>query len=133
MHACTALLAAAPTTLATRDAAVRPAAEDAANEAAAPFIALVKMLMGGGAGGDAAAAYNDASTVAELAQNAPGNMSLLVDGVERAGLHTAIADPNFQATIFAPTNRAFEIALIKFKITPAQLWTDKTALTNLLR
>lgn len=25
-------------------------------------------------------------------------------GVERAGLHNAIADPNFEATIFAPTN-----------------------------
>lgn len=102
----------------------------AADEAAAPFVALVKMLMGGG--GDHAA-NDDPSTVAELAQNAPGNMSLLVDGVERAGLHTAIADPNFQATIFAPTNRAFEIALIKLKITPAQLWTDETALTNILR
>jgi hypothetical protein len=25
-------------------------------------------------------------------------------GVERAGLHNAIADPNFEGTIFAPTN-----------------------------
>jgi hypothetical protein len=29
--------------------------------------------------------------------------------------------------------QAFEVALVKLKITPAQLWTDKTALTNLLR
>lgn len=126
MHACTALLAATPA-LATRD--VVQEAENAANEAAAPFIAMIKMLMGGGGDG----VNDDPSTVAELAQNAPGNMSLLVDGVERAGLDTAIADPAFEATIFAPTNRAFEIALIKFKITPAQLWTDKTALTNILR
>lgn len=191
----------------------KQAAEMAANEAASPFIALIKMLMGGDTG---AAANDDAKTVAELAQNAPGNMSLLVDGVERAGLHTAIADPNFEATIFAPTNwvgpfcknsrrgsglswsccsccpntvlqrccgsihnaiwlpfpqqqqeqaagleewlaadiaafclrscancliacplccilQAFEVALVKLRITPAQLWTDKTALTNLLR
>jgi uncharacterized surface protein with fasciclin (FAS1) repeats len=105
------------------------AAEMAANEAASPFIALIKMLMGSGDGSMNA----DASTVAELAASAPGNMSMLVDGVERAGLHTAIADPNFEATIFAPTNWAFEVALVKLKITPAQLWTDKTALTNLLR
>lgn len=84
------------------------------------------MLMGG-------ASNDDPRTVAELAEHAPGNMSMLVDGVERAGLHTAIADPNFEATIFAPTNWAFEVALVKLKITPAQLWTDKTALTNLLR
>jgi hypothetical protein len=29
--------------------------------------------------------------------------------------------------------QAFEVALVKLKITPSQLWTDKTALTNLLR
>jgi len=94
---------AAPTFAAREEPVIdaKQAAEMAANEAASPFIALIKMLMGGDTG---AAANDDAKTVAELAQNAPGNMSLLIDGVERAGLHTAIADPNFEATIFAPTN-----------------------------
>lgn len=72
----------------------------AADEAASPFIALFKMLLGGSDGAPA----NDAKTVAELAQGAPGNMSIMIDGVERANLHNAIADPNFEATIFAPTN-----------------------------
>jgi uncharacterized surface protein with fasciclin (FAS1) repeats len=126
-----ALTALAVPILAVREEPVpdpKHAAEMAANEAASPFIALIKMLLGSGD----ASMNADASTVAELAANAPGNMSILVDGVERAGLHTAIADPNFEATIFAPTNWAFEVALVKLKITPAQLWTDKTALTNLL-
>lgn len=112
---------------ATRENPVQDA-EQAAAEAASPFISIIKMLMGGGDG----VPNDDAKTVAELAQNAPGNMSIMIDGVERAGLHNAIADPNFEATIFAPTNWAFEVALVKLRITPAQLWTDKTALTNLL-
>jgi hypothetical protein len=79
--------------------AAKQAAEAAASEAASPFIALIKMLMGG-LNGDS----SDPTTVAELAEGAPRNVSMVIDGVERAGLHTAIADPNFQATIFAPTN-----------------------------
>lgn len=102
----------------------------AAHEAASPFIALFKLLLSGVE--QSSFSNDDPKTVAELAQGAPGNMSMLVDGVERAGLHTAIADPNFEATIFAPTNWAFEVALVKLRISPAQLWTDKTALTNLL-
>jgi hypothetical protein len=47
-----------------------------ANEAASPFISIIKMLMGG-SNGDVP---NDAKTVAELAQNAPGNMSIMIDG-----------------------------------------------------
>jgi hypothetical protein len=74
-----------------------------ADEAASPFISLLKALMAAGTTGSSEHA-NAPATVAELAQNAPGNMSLLIDGVERVGLHTAIADPNFEATIFAPTN-----------------------------
>jgi predicted component of type VI protein secretion system len=75
------------------------AAEAAANEAVSPFIALIKMMMGAMNGDN-----GDPTTVAELAERAPRNVSMVIDGVERAGLHTAIADPNFQATIFAPTN-----------------------------
>lgn len=77
----------------------KQAAEAAANEAASPFIGLIKMLMGGLNGDN-----DDPTTVAELAEGAPRNVSMVIDGVERAGLHTAIADPDFQATIFAPTN-----------------------------
>jgi hypothetical protein len=46
-----------------------------------------------------------AKTVAELADNAPGNVSMLVNGVKRAELQTVIGDPNWEATIFCPTNR----------------------------
>jgi hypothetical protein len=46
-----------------------------------------------------------AKTVAELADNAPGNVSMLVNGVKRADLQTVIGDPNWEATIFCPTNR----------------------------
>jgi hypothetical protein len=45
-----------------------------------------------------------AKTVAELADNAPGNVSMLVNGVMRADLQAVIGDPNWEATIFCPTN-----------------------------
>eukprot|EP00878_Enallax_costatus_P007388 GHUV01007737.1.p1 GENE.GHUV01007737.1~~GHUV01007737.1.p1 ORF type:complete len:161 (+),score=45.21 GHUV01007737.1:307-789(+) len=71
-------------------------------------------------------------TVADLAQNAPKNMSILINAVDRVDLQTVIASPDFTATIFCPTNNAFRAALIKLKLTPAQLYADKTALTNIL-
>lgn len=52
-------------------------------------------------GGDEPAA----KTVAELADHAPGNVSMLVNGVKRADLQAVIGDPNWEATIFCPTNR----------------------------
>ena len=73
-----------------------------------------------------------AKTVAELLDHSPGNVSILVNGVKRADIQTTVADPNFEATIFAPTNTAFEAALLKLKISPAQLYADKVALTNIL-
>jgi hypothetical protein len=63
--------------------------QDAAAEVSSQFLSILQaMLGGGGKGGD--------KTLAELAQHAPSNMSLLVDGVERVGLHSAIADPGFE-------------------------------------
>ena len=59
-------------------------------------------------------------------------MSILVNALPRADLSKLIADPNLKATIFAPTNRAFEAALLKLKLSPRQLYADKTALTNIL-
>eukprot|EP00877_Chromochloris_zofingiensis_P003109 jgi/Chrzof1/1279/Cz10g01010.t1 len=73
-----------------------------------------------------------AKTVADLAAHAPGNISILINGVNRADLQTILANPGWKATIFAPTNRAFEAALLKLKLTPVQLYADKTALTNIL-
>eukprot|EP00775_Hariotina_reticulata_P013542 gene13542-13668_t len=73
-----------------------------------------------------------AGTVAELAEHAPSNMSILVNALNRVDLHQTIADPNFSGTIFAPTNKAFRVALLKLKLTPEQLYADKTALTNIL-
>jgi uncharacterized surface protein with fasciclin (FAS1) repeats len=73
-----------------------------------------------------------AKTVAELLDAAPGNVSILVNGVKRADIQTVVADPNLEVTIFAPTNIAFEAALLKLKISPAQLYADKVALTNIL-
>jgi hypothetical protein len=46
-----------------------------------------------------------AKTVAELVDNAPGNVSMLVDGVKRADVQAVIGDPNWEATIFCPTNK----------------------------
>jgi hypothetical protein len=46
-----------------------------------------------------------AKTVAELADHAPGNVSMLVNGVKRAQLQAMIGDPNWEATIFCPTNK----------------------------
>jgi len=46
-----------------------------------------------------------AGTVAELAEHAPSNMSILVNALNRVDLHQTIADPNFSGTIFAPTNK----------------------------
>jgi uncharacterized surface protein with fasciclin (FAS1) repeats len=59
-------------------------------------------------------------------------MSILINAVNRADLQTVIANPDFTATIFCPTNKAFRLALLKLKITPAQLYADKTTLTNIL-
>ncbi|GBF94458.1 hypothetical protein Rsub_06992 [Raphidocelis subcapitata] len=87
------------------------------------WAALLRLVLAGGEG---------ARTVAELARQAPGNMSILIDALPRADLNPTIADPNFKATILAPTNRAFEAALLKLKLTPKQLYADKTALTNIL-
>ncbi|GBF94457.1 hypothetical protein Rsub_06991 [Raphidocelis subcapitata] len=47
-------------------------------------------------------------------------MSILINALPRADLNPTIADPNFKATILAPTNRAFEAALLKLKLTPKQ-------------
>lgn len=52
-----------------------------------------------------AACSCQAATVAELAQHAPGNMSILINALNRADLNQVIADPNFSGTIFAPTNK----------------------------
>ncbi|KAF6261096.1 FAS1 domain-containing protein [Scenedesmus sp. NREL 46B-D3] len=73
-----------------------------------------------------------AKTVAELADNAPGNVSMLVNGVKRADLQAVIGDPNWEATIFCPSNKAFRAALLKLKIKITDLYTDKTALLNIL-
>lgn len=114
------LLAAAGPAYAANDW-VQVAAEGFATE----FYDLFKSLMDGGD-------EPTSPTVADLAQHAPGNMSILINAVNRADLQTVIADPEFTATIFCPTNKAFRLALLKLKLTPEQLYADKTALTNIL-
>jgi uncharacterized surface protein with fasciclin (FAS1) repeats len=99
-------------------------AQVAAEGFATEFYQMFQMIIGG----DEPAA----PTVADLAQHAPSNMSILINAVNRADLQTAIANPDFTATIFCPTNKAFRLALLKLKITPAQLYADKTTLTNIL-
>eukprot|EP00879_Flechtneria_rotunda_P000072 GHRR01000110.1.p1 GENE.GHRR01000110.1~~GHRR01000110.1.p1 ORF type:complete len:213 (+),score=94.51 GHRR01000110.1:158-796(+) len=101
--------------------------EGAADNLLSQFMEMVSHMFGGSENDD-----QPPKTVAELAEHAPGNVSILINGVDRADLHNIIADPDFKATIFAPTNRAFEVALLKLKLTPAQLYADKTALTNIL-
>ncbi|KAI8472577.1 MAG: FAS1 domain-containing protein [Monoraphidium minutum] len=76
--------------------------------------------------------FQNPKTVAELAAHAPGNMSILINAVPRADLDPIIAKPDLKVTILAPTNRAFREALLKLKLTPKQLYADKTALTNIL-
>jgi uncharacterized surface protein with fasciclin (FAS1) repeats len=100
-------------------------AQVAAEGFATEFYQMFQSMM---AGGDEPAA----PTVADLAQHAPSNMSILINAVDRADLQTVIANPDFTATIFCPTNKAFRLALLKLKITPAQLYADKTTLTNIL-
>jgi uncharacterized surface protein with fasciclin (FAS1) repeats len=78
------------------------------------------------------ASLTDAATVAELAQHAPGNMSILVNALPRADLTDLLSRGDFKATIFAPTNRAFEAALLKLKLTPVALYADKKKLTEIL-
>lgn len=119
IHAALLASTAPHTAHAARDEPTQPeaaaAANAAAHEPAAPFLALLKMLMMGGADASPADNSNDdpaAKTVAELAEHAPGNMSILTDGVERAGLHTAIADPEFAATIFCPTNKVGAVVVV---------------------
>eukprot|EP00878_Enallax_costatus_P018259 GHUV01019215.1.p1 GENE.GHUV01019215.1~~GHUV01019215.1.p1 ORF type:complete len:242 (+),score=83.05 GHUV01019215.1:70-726(+) len=73
-----------------------------------------------------------AKTVAELADNAPANVSMLVNGVKRADLQAVIGDPNWEATIFCPSNKAFRAALFKLKIKITDLYSDKTAQLNIL-
>lgn len=67
-------------------AAVPEFGADLANEAASPFISIIKMLLGGNNGD----VPNDAKTVAELAQNAPGNMSIMIDGKLIASMESAV-------------------------------------------
>lgn len=74
----------------------------------------------------------EANTLAELAQQAPGNMSMLMNAIPRADLQPVLANPDTTITVLAPTNRAFQAALLKLKLTPAQLYADKTALANIL-
>eukprot|EP00877_Chromochloris_zofingiensis_P003138 jgi/Chrzof1/12825/Cz07g08250.t1 len=73
-----------------------------------------------------------AKTVADLAAHAPSNITILTNALNRAGLQTVIGNPDWKATIFAPTNQAFEAALVKMKLTVAQLYADKAALVNIL-
>lgn len=107
-------------------AAKDPVGTEAATEVASQFLDMIKQLLGGGQAND------DAKTVAELAEAAPSNMSLLVDGVERAGLHTRIADPNFEATVFAPTNwvSPFLESHIRCQIHPACIYVCTTISRN---
>jgi hypothetical protein len=72
----------APIHAVRQEPAVPEFGADLANEAASPFISIIKMLMGGSED----AVPNDAKTVAELAQNAPGNMSIMIDGALGHGL-----------------------------------------------
>ncbi|KAF8067409.1 MCM5 [Scenedesmus sp. PABB004] len=120
----------APSPAAARHAAAAAAPARAAGAASARddgdashFLELLQAWLTAG---------NDAATVAELAATAPGNMSMLLNAVDRAGLSAPIADPAFTATVLCPTNKAFRAALLKLKITPVELWADKTRLVDIL-
>lgn len=53
--------------------------------------------------------------------------------IKAAGLDKTLSDPKLEATIFAPTDAAFEKALKALKLTAAQLLADKELLTKVLK
>ncbi|WP_198335079.1 fasciclin domain-containing protein [Psychrobacter namhaensis] len=69
--------------------------------------------------------------VVQVAQS-NADFSLLVEAIQAAGLTGALANPNANYTIFAPTNAAFVQALQETGMTKAQLFANKPLLTKIL-
>eukprot|EP01023_Acetabularia_acetabulum_P025002 TRINITY_DN23_c0_g1_i6.p1 TRINITY_DN23_c0_g1~~TRINITY_DN23_c0_g1_i6.p1 ORF type:complete len:153 (-),score=55.40 TRINITY_DN23_c0_g1_i6:31-489(-) len=63
---------------------------------------------------------------------ATDDLSSLVAAVTAADLVTTLADPELAATVFAPTNAAFEAALAALGITFEALANDTATLTDIL-
>lgn len=74
--------------------------DQAADGLMSSFVDMIKGMFGS-ANDD----QPEAKTVAELAAQAPANVSILINAVNRADLQKVIADPNLEATIFVPTNQ----------------------------
>merc|ERR1712037_495951 len=74
-------------------------------------------------------------SVAETAASNP-DLSVLVEALTAAGLADTLADPSLVATIFAPTDTAFETgfeeALTELGMTKDEFLADTEALTNVL-
>lgn len=72
-------------------------------------------------------------TIADVV-SADDNYSILLAAVEYAGLTGALADPDAQLTVLAPTNAAFEATLSELGLEAADLLTEenKDLLTSIL-
>jgi uncharacterized surface protein with fasciclin (FAS1) repeats len=60
------------------------------------------------------------------------DFSTLLAAVQAAGLTDALADPEANLTVFAPTNEAFEAAFTALGITAEELLADTETLTSIL-
>ncbi|KAK9806155.1 hypothetical protein WJX72_003478 [[Myrmecia] bisecta] len=66
-----------------------------------------------------APAAANCSTVAQVARAAPG-LTTLVAALDATNLTSLLDDPTYVATIFAPTNSAFDLLLTTLNVTAAQ-------------
>lgn len=67
-----------------------------------------------------------AKTVADLAAHAPSNITILTNALNRAGLQTVIGNPDWKATIFAPTNQVHHL----HEMVPASMCTNLMNFVN---
>eukprot|EP01025_Chloroclados_australasicus_P031286 TRINITY_DN3163_c1_g1_i3.p1 TRINITY_DN3163_c1_g1~~TRINITY_DN3163_c1_g1_i3.p1 ORF type:complete len:506 (-),score=115.61 TRINITY_DN3163_c1_g1_i3:453-1970(-) len=72
------------------------------------------------------------ATIVEAAVSSD-QLSTLVAAVEAAGLVETLSDPELEATVFAPTNEAFEAALDVLGLTLQELVADLETLTLVLQ
>ncbi|KAI3430298.1 hypothetical protein D9Q98_004894 [Chlorella vulgaris] len=74
----------------------------------------------------------DCLSVAEVAQKA-GTFTTLLAAAQAAGLSSALSDRSLKATVFAPSDEAFEAALADLGMTSAQLLVDTEMLQAILK
>lgn len=71
------------------------------------------------------------SSIAQVAKN--GKLTLFMQSMKAAGLWTYISDRKLVATVFAPTDAAFNTFLKKYNVTSAQLMSNERVVVSIMK